>query len=320
MQGLISEKSHRYFATTVALITTRGSRYGDNVMAAEWTMQVSYDPMIIAVFVHKSPTYLNMKEGKSFGVNIASEDQAELVNISGGYSAKELQKLRIPGAFMTYPGTTIDALMIRDCVLNAECKVVREHKVGDHIMVLGRVLAAKFDESKLPLIYTRGNYRKISPSKIPSGRIRISLPPEPFQSLEKMALGQFVLRASVCLARSDGRTLLQKFGSSWTVPFVVVRKGDNYAQALDRHLRLASPAAAGRMSGKVGRISGLVRANLVCTKQRQSIRANFVCFHCDFDSRRQGGNLEWFDKVPRGALLRQLLLQDSRTANRFGRG
>ena len=98
----IMDNVHRYFATTVALITTKGSKYGQNVMAAEWTMQISYEPMLIAVIVHESPTYWNMEQNRVFGVNIASEEQAELVNIAGGYSGTEIDKLAIPSAFVTY--------------------------------------------------------------------------------------------------------------------------------------------------------------------------------------------------------------------------
>ena len=47
----IAQKSQRYFMTGVSLITSNGSQ-GQNVMAAEWTMQVSYEPMLIAVFIH----------------------------------------------------------------------------------------------------------------------------------------------------------------------------------------------------------------------------------------------------------------------------
>lgn len=51
----IMENVHRFFATEVALITTNGSKYGPNVMAVEWTMQIAYDPILIAIFIHDSP-------------------------------------------------------------------------------------------------------------------------------------------------------------------------------------------------------------------------------------------------------------------------
>ncbi|MCI0562528.1 MAG: flavin reductase family protein, partial [Nitrososphaera sp.] len=226
---------HRYFATTVGLITTRGSRIGPNVMAAEWTMQISYDPMLVAIFVHDSPTYRNMMECRVFGVNIASENQAELVNVAGGYSGVELQKLAIPGLFRTYKAARIDVPMVSDCVLNAECKVMTTRRLGDHIMVVGRVVTAKFDEEKSPLIYTRGNYRKLS-IKIPSGRRTVQIGSSQMARFQRMASGQFVLKVAAAVIKKDRTFLLQRFGKCWILPATTVKKGQNYAETLERHL------------------------------------------------------------------------------------
>jgi flavin reductase (DIM6/NTAB) family NADH-FMN oxidoreductase RutF len=40
-------------------------------MALEWTMQIAYDPMLIAIFIHDSPTYWNIQETNVFAVNMA---------------------------------------------------------------------------------------------------------------------------------------------------------------------------------------------------------------------------------------------------------
>ena len=97
------ENVHRYFATGVGLITTNSSKYGNN-----------------AIFIHDSPTYWNIEETKVFGVNMASDEQSHLVNIAGGYSGTEIQKLNIPNTFETYPAKQINVLMINNCTLNAE--------------------------------------------------------------------------------------------------------------------------------------------------------------------------------------------------------
>lgn len=294
--------SHRYFATTVALITTTGSKFGSNVMAAEWTMQVSYDPMIVAVFVHKSPTYWNIAEKKAFGVNIASEDQAELVNLAGGYSAKEIRKLGIPKVFSTYRSVTFDIPMIRGCAINAECKVIRMQKTGDHIMVLGRVVAAKFDVKKFPLIYTRGNYRRLSRSKISSGRKKVRLSRPRLDRFRKFAAGQFVFKAAAIEARRDGKTLLQKFGNDWIVPFVTVKRGRDYIGALEAHMRSLG------LTTKVYRIMGISR--LILTDGKSSIRANFVIYGCrPANSLSDNVGARWFDKIPKNVVLKRQLLQ-----------
>lgn len=90
---------HRYFAMTVALVTTNG-KSGPHVMAAEWALQVSYEPMLIAIFIHDSSTLWNIRQPRAFGLHIASDAQAQLVNIAGGYSGTEIAKLTIPGTFL----------------------------------------------------------------------------------------------------------------------------------------------------------------------------------------------------------------------------
>jgi flavin reductase (DIM6/NTAB) family NADH-FMN oxidoreductase RutF len=293
----IMDNVHRYFATTVGLITTKGSK-GRNVMAAEWTMHVSYEPMLVAIFVHDSPTYWNIQETHVFGVNIASDDQAELVNIAGGYSGTEIDKLAIPKTFETYNARHIDVPMIRGCSLNAECKVTAIEKMGDHIMVVGEAISAKFDEKKFPLIYTRGNYRKLSRSKIPSGRKVVRVTAEQMSRFKEMSAGQFVLKAAAAVIRKNNRILLQKSGNWWSLPMAVVPKGTDYKEALGKYLDSIG------ISANVGKIRGIARMTLKAGKIE--LRVNFITFDCKAGS-LASDNAAWFSKMPKNVALRALL-------------
>ena len=291
---------HRYFATTVGLITTEGTKQGQNVMAAEWTMHVSYDPMLIAIFVHDSPTYWNIKETRVFGVNIASDDQAEMVNIAGGYSGTEIDKLALPRTFETYRAKHIDVPMIKGCSLTAECIVTAIEKIGDHIMVVGEAVSAKFDEKKFPLVYTRGNYRKLSRSKIPSGRKIVRVTPAQMSQFKKISAGRFVLKAAAAVIRQDNKILFQKFGSSWILPMVVVGRGADYRKALEKGLGSIGVSAG------VGKIPDIRRMTLKAG--RTEMRANCITFGCKLKS-LEGDGVEWFARPPKNVVLRTLLEQ-----------
>lgn len=300
----LMENVHRYFATTVALITTNGSSNGPNVMAAEWTMQISYDPMLIAIFIHESPTYWNIKETRAFGVNIASDDQAELVNIAGGYSKTEINKLAIPFAFETYDAKQIEVPMINGCALSAECKVTTIQEIGDHIMVIGEVVNASFDDKKFPLIYTRGNYRKLSRVKIPSGRKTVRITSDQMSEFKKMSQRQFVLKGAAAIIKQgrddDDKVLLQKFKDSWIIPIVAVDRGTNYKVALDNHLKSIG------VSAKIGNIRKLER--LMLKDDKTELRTNIVTLDCSCTSFQGGSDLAaWFDKIPKNILLKNLL-------------
>jgi flavin reductase (DIM6/NTAB) family NADH-FMN oxidoreductase RutF len=302
MPDMIQDNAHRYFATTVALVTTDG-KWGKNVMAAEWAMQVSYEPMLIAIFVHDSPTLWNIKEAGAFAVNIAADDQAGLVNIAGGYSGTEIAKLAIPGTFETYAGKRVP--LIRGCALACECKVVSVQEMGDHVMVVGEAVSAVFDESKSPLIYTRGNYRKIG-GKLASGRKTVRLPPGAFAELKQMSGGQFVLKAAVAIVKDSKkkkkRVLFARVASSssWMLPATVPERGTDYGKALSLHLASMGVQAQG------GEILGIERMMLKSGKQ--SLRANFVVFSCTADAKEATEKEGWFLRPPRNLLLKSLLL------------
>ena len=66
------------------------------MMAAEWTIQVSYDLKLNTIFIHDSSLYLNIKETPVLGINIASDDQTEHITRADSYSLLEIEKSLFP--------------------------------------------------------------------------------------------------------------------------------------------------------------------------------------------------------------------------------
>jgi hypothetical protein len=165
-------------------------------------------------------------------------------------------------------------------------------------MVVGEAVSAKFDEKKFPLIYTRGNYRKISRSKIPSGRKVVPITPAQMLQFKKMSAGQFVLKAAAATIRQGNKILLQRFGDSWILPMVIVGKGADYRGALASHLDSIG------MSARVDKISRLARMTFKAGKEE--LRANFVAFDCKIES-LESNDAQWFSKLPKNVVLRTLL-------------
>ena len=150
--------AHRAFTTTVGLITTHDGR-GPNVMAAEWTFNVSYDPFLIMVVVRPvHATHEAIAASKEFGVSLCSEDQSRLASFAGHFSKDDTEKLSSE-LFETYPAKHIRAPLIQGALLNAECKLVDSFPVGDHTAFVGEVIAATWDPSKRPLVLHRGSRR-----------------------------------------------------------------------------------------------------------------------------------------------------------------
>ncbi len=149
----------RKFITNVGLITSDGP-WGPNIMAAEWTHQISYDPGLIAVFPKPSrATAENIQKTKVFGVSIAAVDQNVISSIAGGKTGKEVDKiaaLRELG-FEFYPAKKIKVLMVKGAAANIECKLVKSIKLGDHVMFVGGALEVSASE-KEAIAYHGGKY------------------------------------------------------------------------------------------------------------------------------------------------------------------
>ena len=272
MDAKIVEKAQRYFATGISLVTSFGP-HGQNVMAAEWTMQISYNPLLIAVFIHEgSATFENIKKTKEFGINVSSEGQTMAVNIAGGYSRREIDKLKIKNAFEFLPSKKIKSPMISGCIINAECKLVTMKKLGDHIMVVGKAIAISYDETKKPLIYHSGRYFRIG-SSIESFRKTVNVNDEIFNWFSTLAKGKFVLKCVGLVIKSNERILVLKQTkkiSYLTIPFVIPKRGIEYSKTLDSYLKKSG------LSVKTNNAPILKRLTLKNKKKIQ--RINFVLF------------------------------------------
>lgn len=151
------------FITNVGLVTSNGP-YGDDIMSCEWTHQVSYSPGLVAVCIGANKATLeNIKSSKEFGIGICATDQNVLSSVAGGSSGKNFDKI---GAlkelgFKFYKAKKVNALMVEGAVLNLECRLLKEIKLGDHVMLVGEVVEAHLNNGKEPLAYHKIKYWKI---------------------------------------------------------------------------------------------------------------------------------------------------------------
>jgi flavin reductase (DIM6/NTAB) family NADH-FMN oxidoreductase RutF len=143
--------------TTVAMVTaTDGQR--ENVMACEWAMMVSTNPMRFVISVGpRHATHDLITQSGEFGLNFCSDRQARLSHVSGSYSLNDTDKWQLAD-FPTYAAKKIRPPMIENCTLNVECKVIATHPLGDHTMFIGEAVWARYDPELRPLLYHGGKY------------------------------------------------------------------------------------------------------------------------------------------------------------------
>lgn len=130
-----------------------GSHGSDNIngMMADWAMQVSFDPRLVAVSLERNSTTLrNLREGGFFTVNMLTAEQrtlavkfcqprqaSKVVGRSDNASAVIYDKM----AGVPYQlGTLSDCPILDEGLAYLECQVEQLLEVGDHTLAVGRVL------------------------------------------------------------------------------------------------------------------------------------------------------------------------------------
>ena len=220
------------------MITSRGVK-GPNIMAAEWVLQISYNPVLIAIFIHKgSQTLKNIEKTKEFGVNVASKEQTSEVNIAGGYSGFEIDKMSLKNIFKTFTPQKIKTPMILGCTINAECNLVRKEKLGDHVMLVGKVVHIKHDDTKSPLLYHKGRYFGLGPMVEPD-RQEVLTTKNTLEFFKDLAQGGFVLKCAGVIVESKKKILVVKWPKTKleTIPFSIPPAGKNQREHLKKAIR-----------------------------------------------------------------------------------
>jgi flavin reductase (DIM6/NTAB) family NADH-FMN oxidoreductase RutF len=185
MDLLWNDRRTRQFVTNVGLITSDGS-FGPNIMAAEWTHHISYSPSLIAANIRgHDATAQNIKESKEFGISIAAENQNVICSIAGKYKGIHVDKISVIkeagiAAFYNAKSISSQVPMLVGAAMNAECKLVKQEELGDHIMFVGEVIEISADENIRPLLYHNGRYWKL-------GEAMIKPQPDLLDRIEKFA-------------------------------------------------------------------------------------------------------------------------------------
>lgn len=155
----------KQFVTNVGLITSHGP-YGDNVMSAEWTHHISYEPGLAAVCIRPDDaTHANIEKTKEFGISLCAADQNVPASVAGNNSAKNVDKIAALKdlGFKFYKGKKIKALMVDGAALNAECRLMKQISLGDHTTFIGEIVEAS-SSGKKPLVYHAQQFWKFGES------------------------------------------------------------------------------------------------------------------------------------------------------------
>jgi flavin reductase (DIM6/NTAB) family NADH-FMN oxidoreductase RutF len=150
----------RRWASGVTIVTTRAGEQVAGMTVSSFSA-VSLDPPLVLVCADKAALTLPvLAEAGVFAVNVLAAEQFEL---SAQFALPGNEELRFEG-LACRSGPT-GSPWLPDTLAVLDCRTVAIHDDGDHVIFVGRVEAAEFDEGREPLVYYGGAYRRLVPSE-----------------------------------------------------------------------------------------------------------------------------------------------------------
>jgi 3-hydroxy-9,10-secoandrosta-1,3,5(10)-triene-9,17-dione monooxygenase reductase component len=145
------------FTTGVTIVTTRGQDGQDYGLTANSFNSVSIDPPMVLWSINKDSSSAHaFTDGSHFAVHILATDQEPLSNRFAKSGADKFAALELQRGPSDIP-------LLDGCSARFQCKTTYQYEGGDHIILVGEVLAYdRFD--KAPLVFHSGGYRRLLPA------------------------------------------------------------------------------------------------------------------------------------------------------------
>ena len=143
-----------------------------NVMVADWVMQVSFVPRLVAVVLEAdSSTLRRIRASRCFSVNLLTAEPDSLRMAMGFVQPADASKVEgRPEAAARRHHQKLDDVefarsarglpLLVDALMWLECAFESESPAGDHVLVLGRVIDGRVQHSAEPMTtsYTGWTY------------------------------------------------------------------------------------------------------------------------------------------------------------------
>ena len=143
MSKIISEDIGEFsrHSPKVVAIVTASSRGKDGAMTVAWHSSISLKPPLYGIAISpKRFTYQLITESKEFGINFVPFEKASLAAQVGGIPGGEIDKFEKLNIKKEKPLKT-GAPILKDAYAAYECKLVDSRTYGDHIWVIGEIVA-----------------------------------------------------------------------------------------------------------------------------------------------------------------------------------
>jgi flavin reductase (DIM6/NTAB) family NADH-FMN oxidoreductase RutF len=137
-----------------------------NAFTAAWVMQVSYDPLLLALSINREhATYPLVHASRAFSVSVLKSGALDLARRFGTRSGREENKL---AGIAWRPGKS-GAPVLDDALAYFDCQVTHSTPAGDHELIVARVVDGRtLDPNATPMLYVETGNLDDSSSLFPA--------------------------------------------------------------------------------------------------------------------------------------------------------
>jgi flavin reductase (DIM6/NTAB) family NADH-FMN oxidoreductase RutF len=135
------------FPVPVVLVTCVDKTGKPNIITLAWAGVVCSEPPMVSISIRPHRySYLLIKEGREFTVNIPTVDIMRQTDICGIVSGRDTDKFNLT-KLTPEPAKHVKSPLIKECPVNLECNVKSTMLLGTHEIFLAEVVAVHIDES-----------------------------------------------------------------------------------------------------------------------------------------------------------------------------
>jgi flavin reductase (DIM6/NTAB) family NADH-FMN oxidoreductase RutF len=128
------------------LLVTSSYRGRHNALPVAYAMVLSIVPPLIGIAIHPSRySYDVIRKTEEFAINIPTRELLHHVQYLGTLSGVDFDKLELT-KLPSFRARRIDTILLEGCVGWIECSVQDAIEMGDHFLLVGRVVAVSADD------------------------------------------------------------------------------------------------------------------------------------------------------------------------------
>jgi 3-hydroxy-9,10-secoandrosta-1,3,5(10)-triene-9,17-dione monooxygenase reductase component len=140
------------YPTGVAIVTARGNKGKPVGMTINSFNSISLSPPLLAWCIdNHAVNFEAFRQAQNFTITLLAQDQVELATRFATRGADKFTGLNVTG---------LKAPVIQGGCAWFHCKTYRRHSLGDHLMMVGMVIAHD-RHAKPPMVFHNGQFRQI---------------------------------------------------------------------------------------------------------------------------------------------------------------